>query len=126
MDLLKSLDKHAQDPMVLHEFMRIKRNNKLRLVNWVRENCRLEINPDSLFDIQVKRIHEYKRQFMNILYIIYRYLLLKDMPLEGRKKFVPKTCFFGGKAAPGYVNAKNIIKLINAVADVLNNDNDTN
>lgn len=60
--------------------MRIKRNNKLRLVKWVREHCRLEIDPDSLFDIQVKRIHEYKRQFMNILYVVYRYLLLKNTP----------------------------------------------
>ena len=92
----------------------------------MREVCNIEVNPDSLFDIQVKRIHEYKRQLLNILYVIYRYLLLKDLPLEGRKKYVPRTVFFGGKAAPAYVNAKAIIKLINSVAEVLNHDHDTN
>jgi len=68
----------------------------------------------------VKRIHEYKRQFMNILYVVYRYHLLKHTPLEGRTKFAPRTVFFGGKAAPAYFNAKLIIKLINTVADVVN------
>lgn len=98
----------------------------MRLVKWVREHCNLEVSADSLFDVQVKRLHEYKRQFMNILYVIYRYLLLKDTPFEGRRKFHPRTVFFGGKAAPGYANAKRIIKLINSVADVVNHDLDTN
>ena len=75
-----------------------------------------------MFDIQVKRIHEYKRQFMNILYVIYRYLTIKEMSPEERKKVVPRTVMFAGKAAPAYITAKNIIKLINEVAAVVNND----
>ena len=85
-------------------------------------NCNVDIKATSLFDVQVKRIHEYKRQLLNILYIIYRYLLIKDSPAETRVKFVPRVCMFGGKAAPGYENAKRIIKLINQVAEVVNND----
>lgn len=126
MDQLRVLETKTDDSLLLVEFMRIKRENKVRLMNWVREHCNIEINPDSMFDIQVKRIHEYKRQFMNILYVIYRYLLLKDLPSEGRKKFVPRTVFFGGKAAPGYLVAKAVIKLINSVAEVVNHDTDTN
>lgn len=76
MDLLRTLESRIDDDILLTEFMHIKRINKLRLVKWVREKCNLEIDPDSLFDIQVKRIHEYKRQFLNILYVIYRYILL--------------------------------------------------
>ena len=75
-----------------------------------------------MFDIQVKRIHEYKRQFMNILYVIYRYLTIKEMTPEERKNVVPRTVMFSGKAAPAYHNAKLIIKLINQVALVVNND----
>ena len=78
-----------------------------------------------MFDIQVKRIHEYKRQFMNILYVIYRYLHIKELQPEQRKKVVPRTVMFSGKAAPGYHNAKSIIKLINQVASVVNTDADT-
>lgn len=88
MDLLQILEKELDNEIILSEFMKIKRKNKMRLVKWVREHCNLEIDPDSLFDIQVKRIHEYKRQFLNILYVIYRllyiliirYILLKNMP----------------------------------------------
>ena len=76
-----------------------------------------------MFDIQVKRIHEYKRQFMNILYVIWRYLWIKDLSPEDRKSVVPRTVMFAEKAAPGYVNAKRIIKLINEVSFVVNNDN---
>lgn len=75
-----------------------------------------------MFDIQVKRIHEYKRQFMNILYVIYRYITIKEMTAEERKSVVPRTVMFSGKAAPAYVTAKNIIKLVNEVASVVNND----
>lgn len=78
-----------------------------------------------MFDIQVKRMHEYKRQFMNILYVIYRYLTIKEMTPEQRKSVVPRTVMFAGKAAPGYTTAKNIIKLINEVSYVLNNDDQT-
>ena len=76
-----------------------------------------------MFDIQVKRIHEYKRQFMNILYVIWRYLWIKDLSPEDRKNVVSRTVMFAGKAAPGYINAKRIIKLINEVSYVVNNDN---
>lgn len=82
----------------------------------------MDIDVDSLFDIQVKRIHEYKRQFMNILYAIHRYLTLKSMSPEERKNVQPRTIMFGGKSAPGYINAKRIIKLINEVGNVVNND----
>ena len=78
-----------------------------------------------MFDIQVKRIHEYKRQFMNILYVIYRYLTIKEMSPEERKGFVPRTVMFAGKAAPAYITAKHIIKLINEVSNVINNDGET-
>lgn len=78
-----------------------------------------------MFDIQVKRIHEYKRQFMNILYVIYRYLSIKEMSPEERKTVVARTVMFSGKAAPAYITAKNIIKLINEVALVVNNDSET-
>lgn len=92
---------------------------------WVRHHCEIEINIDSLFDVQVKRIHEYKRQFMNILYVIHRYLTIKKAsPVERITKFLPRTIMFGGKAAPGYLNAKRIIKLVNAVAAKVNNDPD--
>lgn len=91
----------------------------------MRHHCEIEINVDSLFDVQVKRIHEYKRQFMNILYVIHRYLAIKKAsPVEKVTKFLPRTIMFGGKAAPGYLNAKRIIKLINAVAAKVNNDAD--
>jgi glycogen phosphorylase len=75
--------------------------------------------------MQVKRLHEYKRQFMNILYVIYRYLAIKEMTPEQRKSVVPRTIMFAGKSAPGYITAKNIIKLINEVSYVLNNDDQT-
>jgi len=83
------------------------------------------VNENSLFDMQVKRMHEYKRQLMNILYVIYRYLTIKEMTPEQRKSVVPRTVMFSGKSAPGYITAKNIIKLINEVSYVLNNDDQT-
>lgn len=83
------------------------------------------VNENSLFDIQVKRIHEYKRQFMNILYVIHRYLAIKEMSPAEKKNVVPRTVMFSGKAAPAYITAKNIIKLINEVSYVVNSDNET-
>jgi starch phosphorylase len=83
------------------------------------------VNENSMFDMQVKRMHEYKRQLMNVLYVIYRYLAIKDMTPEQRKNVVPRTVMFSGKSAPGYITAKNIIKLINEVSYVLNNDDQT-
>jgi starch phosphorylase len=102
--------------------MQIKQENKERLRKWVKLNCGVDLNPDSLFDVMVKRIHEYKRQFMNILYVIYRYLRIREATPEQRKKMMPRSMMYGGKAAPAYVNAKRIIKLINSVAEVVNND----
>lgn len=87
--------------------------NKKRLAEWIKKQCDIDINEHTMFDIQVKRIHEYKRQLMNILYVIYRYLTIKEMSEEDRNKVVSRTVMFGGKAAPGYENAKRIIKLIN-------------
>lgn len=82
----------------------------------------MDIDENTLFDVQIKRMHEYKRQFMNILYVIHRYLKIKEMTPEDRLNVVPRTVMFGGKAAPGYEVAKKIIKLINEVSYVLNND----
>lgn len=93
--------------------MAIKQNNKRRLVEWIKKQINVDVNENTLFDIQIKRIHEYKRQFMNILYVIHRYLRLKEMEPEERSNVVPRTVMFAGKAAPGYENAKKIIKLIN-------------
>lgn len=92
------------------------------MADWVKKTCHIDIDIDSLFDVQVKRIHEYKRQFMNILYAIHRYLSIKSMSPEERKTVQPRTIMFGGKSAPAYTTAKRIIKLINEVGNVLNND----
>lgn len=100
-------------------------DNKKRLAKWIKDNLGAVVSPDSIFDIMVKRIHEYKRQLMNIIYIIYRYFEIKNTPKEERAaKFVPRVSMLGGKSAPGYVAAKAIIKLINSVSDKINNDED--
>jgi glycogen phosphorylase len=121
---LKKLEPFATDKAFQKEWMEIKRNCKAHLAQHIKESNGVEVKPDALFDIQVKRIHEYKRQNMNIFGVIHRYLQLKAMKPEERKKEVPRVCIFGGKAAPGYYAAKTIIKLINAVSDVVNNDKD--
>lgn len=101
----------------------IKKQNKAKLKAWIKDNTGYEVPLDALYDIQVKRIHEYKRQLMNILYVIHRYLSILDTPQgERRDKFVPRVVAIGGKAAPGYHNAKAIIKLITAVSHKVNND----
>lgn len=125
MSKLRELEVYANDKEFQSKWQAIKINNKRKLAEWIHHNCKTLINENSLFDIQVKRIHEYKRQFMNILYVIYRYLAIKEMTPEQRKSVVPRTVMFAGKAAPGYVTAKNIIKLINEVSYVLNNDDQT-
>ena len=109
----------AGDAKAQKEFMDIKRQNKLRLAKYIKEHNGIEVNPDSIFDVQVKRLHEYKRQLMNILHVMYLYNQLKDNP---QMDFYPRTFIFGAKAAAGYRTAKKTIKLINAVADVINND----
>ena len=109
----------ADDPQARAEFMEIKFQNKVRLAEYIKKHNGVEINPYSIFDVQVKRLHEYKRQLLNILHVMYLYNQLKDNP---GMDFYPRTFIFGAKAAAGYARAKQTIKLINSVADVVNND----
>lgn len=102
-----------------NEFMQIKFNNKLRLAEYIKKHNNIEVDPNSIFDVQVKRLHEYKRQLLNILHVMYLYNQLKANP---DMEFVPRTFIFGAKASAGYRRAKAIIKLINSVGDVVNND----
>ena len=117
--VLRHLKVYADDKKAQHEFMNIKYQNKVRLAKYILEHNGIEVDPRSIFDVQVKRLHEYKRQLMNILHIMYLYNELKDHP---DMDFVPRTFIFGAKAAAGYKNAKLTIKLINSVAEVINND----
>ena len=116
---LSKLRIYADDEKAQQEFMNIKYKNKVRLAKYIREHNGIEVDPRSIFDVQVKRLHEYKRQLMNILHIMYLYNELKDHP---DMDFYPRTFIFGAKAAAGYMRAKLTIKLINSVADVINND----
>ncbi len=109
----------VNDDKALKEFMAIKRQNKERLAAYILEHNGIEVNPDSIFDVQVKRLHEYKRQLLNILHVMYLYNQIKEHP---EMEFYPRTFIFGAKASAGYRNAKLIIKLINNVATVVNND----
>ena len=116
---IEKIAKLADDTQAQKEFMEIKYKNKVRLAKYIKEHNGIDVDPNSIFDVQVKRLHEYKRQFMNILHIMYLYDRLKknpDMP------FYPRTFIFGAKASAGYERAKAIIKLINSVGDVVNND----
>jgi glycogen phosphorylase len=119
LDRLRELESYAEDEGFRYEFRKIKRANKDRLARVIKEATRLAVDPDSLFDIQVKRIHEYKRQLLNIMHIIHEYFCLAE---DNSELAVPRTYIFAGKAAPGYWAAKNIIKLINSVARVVNED----
>lgn len=110
---------YADDPKCQQEFMDIKYQNKVRLAIYIKEHNGIEVDPRSIFDVQVKRLHEYKRQLMNILHVMYLYNQLKDNP---NLDMVPRTFIFGAKAAAGYRRAKLTIKLINSVAEVINND----
>ncbi|MDF2888615.1 MAG: glycogen/starch/alpha-glucan phosphorylase [Lacrimispora sp.] len=110
---------YADDPKCQQEFMDIKYQNKVRLAKYIKEHNGIEVDPRSIFDVQVKRLHEYKRQLMNILYVMYLYNQLKDDP---NLDVVPRTFIFGAKAAAGYRRAKLTIKLINSVAEVINHD----
>jgi starch phosphorylase len=120
---LKKLKDMAEDEAFQNEFMAVKRHNKHKLAEFIKETKGIEINPDSIFDIQVKRLHEYKRQLLNVLHIIYLYNTLKMNP---GLDMVPRTFIFGAKSAASYHRAKMIIKLINSVADVINNDANIN
>jgi len=120
---LKKLEIFAGDKQSQQEFMNIKYRNKIRLAKYIKEHNGISVDPRSIFDIQVKRLHEYKRQLMNILHVMYLYNQLKDNP---DMDIVPRTFIFGAKAAAGYRRAKMTIKLINSVADVINNDESIN
>ncbi|CAO3589486.1 unnamed protein product [Absidia cylindrospora] len=122
LDELAQLKKFADDEAFQKKWMDVKYQNKQRLAKWISTNMGIHVSPDSLFDIQVKRIHEYKRQFLNILGVIHRYRELCEMNDSERSKVAPRVVIFGGKAAPGYFVAKLVIKLINSVAKVVNND----
>ena len=116
---LAKLKVYADDKKAQQEFMNIKYQNKVRLAKYILEHNGIEVDPNSIFDVQVKRLHEYKRQLMNILHVMYLYNEIKAHP---DMDIVPRTFIFGAKAAAGYYTAKLTIKLINAVADKINND----
>jgi starch phosphorylase len=122
--LLGEIEKYVDDKDFKKEWQEIKYANKVRLAKHIKAVTGVDVNPAALFDIQVKRIHEYKRQQMNIFGVIHRYLTIKKMSAEEKKKVQPRVAIFGGKAAPGYWMAKTIIHLINSVGDVVNNDKD--
>merc|ERR1712212_1241199 len=121
LDQLTMLKEWANDEKFQREVMKVKQDNKNKLAGMLQESTGIQINPNSVFDIQVKRIHQYKRQLLNILHIITMYNRIKANP---HKKWVPRTVMIGGKAAPGYYMAKQIIKLFNYIADKVNNDPD--
>ena len=120
---MKKLELFVDDKKAQHEFMNIKYQNKLRLAQYIREHNGIEVDPRSIFDVQVKRLHEYKRQLLNILHVMYLYNQIKEHP---EMEFYPRTFIFGAKAAAGYRIAKLTIKLINNVAAVINNDRSIN
>ena len=120
---MDGLKKWLDDEEALKEFMTIKFKNKERLAAYIKEHNGVEVDPRSIFDVQVKRLHEYKRQLLNILHVMYLYNQIKEHP---EMSFYPKTYVFGAKASAGYIRAKEIIKLINSVADVINNDRSIN
>ena len=120
---ISKLKIYAEDKKAQAEFMNIKYQNKLRLAKYIKEHNGIDVDPRSIFDVQVKRLHEYKRQLLNILHVMYLYNELKQHPERG---MYPRTFIFGAKAAAGYRRAKLTIKLINAVADIINNDESIN
>ena len=116
---INGIEAYRNDEEFVSRWMDIKRENKRKLARYIADVCEMEIDPNSLFDVQVKRIHEYKRQLLNVLHVVYLYNRIRSGRLEG---FSPRTVLFGGKAAPGYKMAKDIIFLINSVAHIVNND----
>lgn len=120
---LKRLEEYINDEGILKRILEIKHEKKIELVNYLRETQGIEINPNSIFDMQIKRLHEYKRQLLNIFHVIGLYNKLK---LNPSMEFNPVTYIYGAKAAPGYLLAKGIIRLINEVAQVVNRDPDVN
>ena len=123
MDLIKGFEKFKDDEKVLKSLDNIKKANKIALANYIKEHNGIEVDPDSIFDVQIKRLHAYKRQLLNIFHIIYLY---QRMKADSSFRIYPHTFIFGAKAAPSYTYAKKIIELILAVADIVNNDEETN
>ena len=123
MEKISAFDKYSTDKKVLDRLLSIKRENKVALAKYVKEHNDIEIDPDSIFDVQIKRLHAYKRQLMNVFHIIYLYQRMKE---DQNFRFFPRTFFFGATSAPSYVFAKKVIELILAIADVINNDEETN
>ena len=126
MDLPEKLEKNNLKKEFMAKYKKAKLCAKLRLKNFIKKNLDINIDEHFMFDIMVKRIHEYKRQFLNCLYCIYKYLSIKKMTIEEKSKLNKRVTFFGGKSAPGYTLAKNIIKLINIVSHKINNDEEVN
>ncbi|XP_060191788.1 uncharacterized protein LOC132621507 [Lycium barbarum] len=124
-DLIAGLREYAKDPDLHTEWKNMKRVNKMRLAEYIETLTSLKVSLDAMFDVQIKRIHEYKRQLLNILGIIHRYDCIKNMDESDKRRVVPRVCIIGGKAAPGYEVAKKIIKLCHAVADKVNSDPDS-
>ncbi|EZG43928.1 phosphorylase [Gregarina niphandrodes] len=123
--MIKGLENHIEDPALIKEWAEVKLKNKERLALWIKHHGGPEVDPKTmLFDVQVKRLHEYKRQHLNVFYMLHRYLTIKDMSPEQRRSMVPRLSMVGGKAAPGYATAKTMIKMINCVGDLVNNDPD--
>ena len=116
---LRELEKWVDDPEFRRRWQEVKLVNKQWLAKTIKSNCKVKVNPNSMFDIQVKRIHEYKRQLLNVLHVIHLYQRIITHP---EKTFIPRTVIFAGKAAPSYHKAKLIIKLITSVASVINHD----
>ncbi|MDE6698615.1 MAG: glycogen/starch/alpha-glucan phosphorylase [Lachnospiraceae bacterium] len=123
LSIIKGLESFADDNLSQQEFINIKYKNKVRLAKYIKEHNDIDVDPHSIFDVQVKRLHEYKRQLLNILHVMYLYNSIKENP---NKPFYPRTFIFGAKAAAGYRRAKLTIKLINSVADIINNDRSIN
>ncbi|XP_039117647.1 glycogen phosphorylase 1-like isoform X2 [Dioscorea cayenensis subsp. rotundata] len=123
-DLLLGLREHVENKELQLEWRTVRRVNKIRLVEFIEAMTGMKVSPDAMFDVQIKRIHEYKRQLLNILGIIHRYDCIKNMKDSERKRVVPRVCIIGGKAAPGYEMAKKIIKLCHSVGEKINSDPD--
>ncbi|XP_071714786.1 uncharacterized protein [Rutidosis leptorrhynchoides] len=123
-DLLNGLKQYAANSDLQQEWMMVKKINKMRLAEYIESMSGVKVSLDAMFDVQIKRIHEYKRQLLNVLGVIHRYDCIKNMDENERKTVVPRVCIIGGKAPPGYKIAKKIIKLCHAVAETINNDSD--